>query len=265
MALSFTTFNQFDKRFSEFEKFGGDRTACPLFGILTCYHFMTNGDLSQKQHENNIYAAVTNYMANDIPKYIALEDLLQYTNNSLQVKDVGATTPELLTNGIIGYEHIFRFGQGQNYCTLFLKNRNFIAVLYKTDDGGANETYAVRDCHENTQRDFTNFNDLQMFLNNTYQFEQMTIVDGVQIPEYGNIEYITIEQPFELVVIDPDLFDDTLEIETGYKEDESKNPISIEVNSTVPQNTPIDYSQFAAYSANFEEGDGNGEDYVDFV
>lgn len=264
MASSFTTFNQFDKRFSEFEKFGGDRTACPLFGLLTCYHFMMTGDISQKQHENNIYASVTNYMTVDIPKYISFEDLLIYTNNSLQANDVNVTTPELITGGVISYEHIFRFGQGQNYCVLFLKNRNFIAVLYKVD--GSNETYSVRDCHENTQRNFDNFTDLQTFLNNTYQFEQMTIVDGVHIPEYSNIEFMTIEQPFELVVIDPDLFDETLEedktfeaeVTIGVADPSSSDP-------SVPQNIPIDYSQFAAYSANFVEGDGAGEDYVNFL
>lgn len=196
---SFDTYNQFDKRFSNVAKFGADRSACPLFGLITCYNFMLNGDISQIQHELNLQSAVQNYTTKkSLPKYMSFDELSVLTN-TFKPKDINATNPELLTSNIVGYEHIFKFGHAQRYCVLFLKNRNFIAVLYTS---GVNETYAIRDCHETTQRTFNNFEDLRVFLNNTYQFEQQTIVGGVRIAEFENIEYITIDIPFDLINID---------------------------------------------------------------
>ena len=270
---SFTTFNQFDKRFSDFEKFGGDRTACPLFGLLTCYNFMLNGDLSQKQHERNIYAAVTNYISNDIPKYISFEELMQYSNDSLKHNDINATSPELITSGVISYEHMFKFGYYQNYCVLFLKNRNYIAVLYKNypeSESHTGDIFAVRDCHENTQRNFDNLHDLQVYLDKTYQFEQMTVVDGVPIPEFSNIEFITIENPFELIVIDPDLIDDVIDEEKDFPiPDVIPYPLNTDTTTTTTITPPTpnstsqtNYDQFVAYSVNYDD---DCDEYVKFV
>src|SRR4029079_2265305 len=142
--MQFTTFNQFDHRFKDFEKFGNDRTACPLFGLLSVYNFMQNGELTQKQHENNVYCSVMNYMTKDIPKYMLFEELLQLTQGTFDESNINATTPELISQGIMGYENIFKFGYEQNYCVLFLKNRNYIAILVKYTTEGT--IYAVRDC-----------------------------------------------------------------------------------------------------------------------
>jgi len=222
-SSTFTTFNQFDKRFANFEKFGGDRSACPLYGLITCYNFMTNGDIDQKQHEINVYSAVTNYMTHDIPKYMLFEELLIMTNGTLKPNDIGATTPELIVTGVMGYDNIFKLEYNQNYCVLFLKNRNYIAILCKHTADNLT-TYAVRDCHENTQRNFNTFESLKTFLNNTYQFEQETIVGGVLIPEFANIEYIVIDTPFNLDALDTDLVDDTIEMEQHYKEEKVEAP-----------------------------------------
>lgn len=255
-AESFTTFNQFDKRFSEFAKFGSDRTACPLFGLITCYNFMLTGDLSQLQHESNIYASVTNYMTKDVPKYMLFDELLVLTNGSLNLKEINATTPELITTGVMGYENIFRFGYDQNYCILFLKNRNYIAFLYKNTPEG--EKYAIRDCHENTQRTFGCFEDMRQFLNNTYQFEQSTIVAGVAIPEFGNIEFLVIDIPFELINVDPGLVDETIEQDKTFVE-EKPVPIS---GSEVPDVAKFTVDDQIAFSLGME---GNEDDYVDFI
>jgi hypothetical protein len=206
----FTTFNQFDKRFDDFEKFGSDRTACPLFGIITCYNFMQNGDISQKQHENNIYASVTNYMTHDVPKYMSFDELLFFSTNLNSSFQVIGTTPELIVSGILGYENMFQLDADQQYCVLFLKNRNYIPILCKYIKETNQHIYAVRDCHENTQKTFNDFNDLRKFLDQTYQFEQMTVVDGVIIEEFSNIEFIVINSPFMIKNIDPDLFDQTI-------------------------------------------------------
>ncbi|ARF09566.1 hypothetical protein Indivirus_1_189 [Indivirus ILV1] len=243
---SFATFNQFDKRFNDFSKFGQDRTACPLFGILTCFNFMNTGNISQKQHEENIYSAVTNYMVNNIPKYMSFDELLLYSTEDLSQLFVGATTPELITSGALSYEHIFKFGSNQRYCIVFLKNRNYISILCDNQ-----ETYAVRDCHENVQRTFNNFQSLREYLDKTYQFEQMTIVDGVMIPEYSNIEYIVIDSPFSLKNIDSQLFDHSIEEDKTYK---------IE---NIPE-TPIFDTSFD-YQLALSLNESQGEDYVNFI
>lgn len=255
---SFTTFNQFDKRFSIFEKFGADRTACPLFGLLTCHNFMLNADLSQKQHELNIQAAITNYVTKDLPKYMLFDELLLLTNGSLKSSDISATSPELLVSNIVGYEHIFKFGYDQNYCILFLKNRNFIAVLYKYSPEG--DIYAVRDCHENTQHNFTDFESLRIFLNNIYQFEQETIAGGMRIPEFENVEFLPIDIPFELINVEVDLVDDTIEEAKDYEEYKEDAAFTIKFEEKKVSEIMDQYLAFSLMN-----DDGGDEDYVDFV
>lgn len=255
---TFTTFNQFDKRFSDFEKVGTDRSCCPLFGLVTCYNFMLTGDISQKTHENNIYTAVTNYVTMNVPKYMMFDELIEYS--SLNPSNLGVTTPELITQGIVGYEHIFKFGTPQDYCILVLKNRNYIAILCKHDEKG-NEIYAVRDCHENGQYNFKSFEELRKWLNKTYQFEEMTIMDGVMIPEFGNIEFFVMEEPFELVDVDPELFDDTV------GENENTINTDIHIDSEVPvdsSNHTIESDYAFALALQMEDDDAINT-YVDFV
>lgn len=268
--MSFTTFNQFDKRFDDFAKFGSDRTACPLFGILTCYNFMQNNNLSQKQHEQNIYSSVTNYMTHEIPKYLSFDELLEFCTKELHGESVGATTPELITTGVLSYEHIFKPTNGlninQTYCILFLKNRNYLPILCqyiapKAADESGKEIYAVRDCHEGTQRIFNDFQDLRQYLDKTYQFEQMTVVDGVMIPEFSNIEYLVISDQFELKNIDPELFDHTIEEDKNYKEDVPTIIQTILPNNSQNQLQHVDFDYNLALSLQ----DDSGADYVDFI
>ena len=266
---SFTTFNQFDKRFSEFGKFGNDRTCCPLFGVLTCYNFMQNQNLSQKQHEQNIYSSITNYMINNIPKYLSFDELLEFSTQELNGNLVNATTPELITTGVLSYEHMFKPTNGlvtdQTYCILFLKNRNYLPVLCqyiapKAPDEAGQEIYAIRDCHEGTQRTFYDFPKLRQYLDKTYQFEQMTIVDGVMIPEFSNIELLVIDQPFELKNIDPELYDHTIDEDKTYKEE-------VIITTVVPKSEKVVQFQNSDfdYDLALSLGDGQGDDYVNFI
>lgn len=258
---AFTTFNQFDKRFSDFDKVGKDRSCCPLFGLLTCYNFMQTGDLSQKAHENNIYSAVTNYMTANVPKYMLFDELLELS--TLDQTSIGVTTPELITTGIMGYDNIFKFGSEQNYCVMVLKNRNYISILCKNDNGV--ETFAVRDCHENGQYNFKTFDELRIWLNKTYQFEEMTIVDGVMIPEFGNIEYTVIDQPFELVNIDPELVDDTVE-ETQLEPIYEPVSDSSEDKDSSPSEHTIDSDFAFALSLSLQmEDDEAKNQYVEYL
>jgi hypothetical protein len=177
---TFTTFNQFDERFKNIGTFGPDRTACPLFALITAKNFMDIGDISKKQHENNIYAAVTNYITKNVPKYMTFEELVSFTGGAFGDSDIGATTPELLTQHVVGYEHYEH----------------------------ATKRFAVRDSHETDQWNFNSYEDMLSHLNKTYQFDQMTIAGGVLIPEFSNIEFLTVDIPFELTEIDPHLYDD---------------------------------------------------------
>lgn len=262
---SFTTFNQFDKRFSIFQKFGESRTACPLFSLITCYNFMLNSELSQKQHESNIFTSITNYTIKDVPKYMSFEELLEFSNGTLNKFDIGATTPELITSGILSYENIFKFGYNQNYCVIFLKNRNYIVVNVKQilkdidkSEGSVDEIYAVRDCHENTQRNFDNFDNLRNFLNKTYQFEQITCVDGVLLPEFSNIEYLVIDTPFDLINIDIDLTDEVIKEDITYVEE--KPDIKIELSHEKEIGLCIDEEMaYALQMAN------TNDEYVEFI
>lgn len=207
--MAFTTYNQFDRRFSNFEKFGSDRTACPLFGLITCYNFMKNNNIDQQQHEFNLQAAIDNYTNKNIPKYMMFDELLSFTN--LNAKNINGTTPGLITENIIGYEHMFDFdNNGEAYCILLLKGRNFIAILCQ------NNKYSLRNCHENTQHDFHDFESLKEHLNNVYQFETQTIVDGIEIPEFDNIEFLTIRNAFKLVDIKCETVNDDSKIDQDY-------------------------------------------------
>jgi len=198
---TFPTYNQFDQKFKDLSNFGNDRNACPLFALFTAKHFMDNGDLSKQQHEHNLDAAVANYLANNIPKYISFDELVQFTG-TWNDTHIQATTPQLIMTGVLGYDSIFSEHEQQKYCVIFLKNSNFIVVMVKEDG-----TYAVRDCHEKVQYQFDNIEALKARLNMTYQFDQLTVVDGVLIEEFANIEFLVVDQPFEIIELDPDLYD----------------------------------------------------------
>ena len=268
---TFNTFTQFDKRFKDFGKFDNDRSACPLFGIITCYNFMSTGLLTKKQHEQNIYASVMNYILHDVPKYMSFDELLLFCTKDLANKEIGATSPELITTGVLSYEHIFKFGSDQNYCVLFLKNRNYIPVLCSSSKSDSNEVifrYSIRDCHENSQKNFNNFESLRQYLDKTYQFEQLTIVDGVTIAEFSNIEYIVIDSPFIIHNIDPELFDQSITFE-----DEKEELIADSVSTNSYVVTQTDKPKIDDYvNSDFQlalslEGlqDNQEDDYVNFI
>lgn len=202
---AFTTFNQFSKDRYEIYNFSTDCNACPFFALITSYNFMLNGEISKEQHEKNLDAAVINRIVkSDLPKYLAFDELVMFTGGTYYADHVQGTTPEIIN--MFGYDPIFDLTLTQNHAVIFLKNGNFIVVLVRTD--GNSRVYAVRDCHENTQYNFENFDDLELHLASKYQFNELTVVDGVLIEEFGNIEYLCVNKPFQLLEIDPELHDD---------------------------------------------------------
>ncbi len=206
--MAFTTDNQFSEKFKVLGAFGNECNACPLFALFTAMNFMKNGELTKNQHDHNLEAAVMNYVTNSsLPKYMAFDELVMYTNGVYSEEDIVGTTPLLINEGIMGYSAFFPTEITENYAVIFLKNSNFICCLVKHHEDG--KTFAIRDCHETEQREFDNVGALEHHLNSTYQFNQLTIVDGVLIEEYGNIEFLQIYQPFNSDLLDPDLYDDS--------------------------------------------------------
>lgn len=258
----FQTFTQYDLRFKNFYKFDKDRTACSLFSLITTYNYMQNGDISKNQHEKNIYSGIMNYMKKDIPKYMLFEELLLLTSISLSGESVGGTTPELITQGILGYDNIFKpYNYDQNYAVVFLKNRNFIVVMVKQTENG--KRYFLRDCHETTQFDFDNFELLRIFLDKTYQFESLTIAGGVHIPEFSNIEYVVIDQPFSLNNIDPN-FDKVLigEGQLEFEIDSNMQPGSLQFQNL---NNSYNYDEEMAFALQMQEDNDENDDYLSLI
>jgi len=184
--MEFTTFTQFSNQFDNISTFGRDRSACPFFALLSANNFLITGDISQKSHENNIFEAINNYVIYNPPKYLGFTDLIAYSQFDPNL--ICGTTPELVYSGVVSWQHFFPSDSDKNYATIFLKNTNFFVVLVNVKE----KLYAVRDCHMETQRTFTDFNKLCQYLSTTYRFETPTVVGGVAIPEFDNIEWLTL-------------------------------------------------------------------------
>lgn len=192
---SFLTYNQFDNKFKEYKNFHKNRSACPMFALYSAYNFMINGNISKEQHESNIDQAVNSYQNTNLPKYMSFGELIQLFNDTYTDKNIEATTPEIINE--FGYGVFFKeLDYKENYCTIILKNSNFFTIMVKNDN---HKLYCIRDCHEKEQYNFTTLEQLKYHLRDKYQFEELTIVDGVLIEEYGNIEALVIDKKFNII------------------------------------------------------------------
>lgn len=205
----FKTFNQFDDRFKGMSGFQNQRNACPIFALLTAYYFMKDAETTQSRHENILETAVNIVIEhNELPKFMNFYEIIQFYDG-YHDNQVKATTPEMINQiGYINFDDedasMFRFpGFPMNYAVVILKNSNFFVVLVKFT--GEGNSYHVRDCHEKEQHNFENFETLVEHLNRTYQLNELTVVDGVFLPEYSNIEYLRLDEPFKVKHIDPSL------------------------------------------------------------
>jgi hypothetical protein len=188
MSNKFTTINQFDKKY-KLTAFGKQCNACPIFAIRSVEQFFINGQIDATQHEQNLNDAVTLYDTIDLPKYMSFDELIVFTDGKYNRNDISGYTPELINE--FGYDPMFDQTR-ECYAVIILKNSNYITVLVK------NGIYCVRDCHETEQYTFYTFDELKHHLNNVYQFNKQTIVDGVLITEYQNIEYLCMNEPYTI-------------------------------------------------------------------
>ena len=267
----FTTFNQFDSRF-KLNNFGSNCNACPVFGLFTAYNFMKNGDTSKEQHEKNLESAVMNYIMNEytkeLPKYLSIEELTKFMGDSYYPNNVQGTTPEMINSEELGYNLIFDTTSKENYCVIFLKNANFICVLI--DNSENIPKICVRDCHENDHYSYNCYEDLYDHLNQKYQFNKLTIVDDVMIAEFSNIEYLQITKPFEVIVLDPDLYNEELLYHNSQTNALNTNALNTNVpmNNILNTNVPMNnlngttlYDELLAIQTQYDDYDQNIENY----
>jgi len=195
MSKGFSSFTQFDNRFKGADRFSQDRSACPFFSLITAQNFLTNLGTEQKHHEDAIYYAVSSYIMVNPPKYMGFEELMLYASMSTP-PDILATTCELVASDVIGFDSFFpdAIKEKENYCTIFLKNSNFFVVLVKHIENTT--IYSVRDCHHDMQSDFQSLEALKTYMNSTYRLNVPTVIDGVPIPEFDNIEFVVLNEGF---------------------------------------------------------------------
>jgi hypothetical protein len=205
----FSSFNQFDARFSGNVAFKNRRNACPVFSLLMAHYFLKDGITTRSRYENILETAVDITCENKhFPKFMNFNEAVQFYKGYGD-HQVLSTTPDLINLiGYINFEDeestIFRFPDfPMNYAVVFLKQSNFFVVLVKFGENGT--TYHIRDCHEKEQYDCTSFEHLVNHLNSVYRFDKMTIVDGINFHEHSNIEYLRLENPFEVVGMSSEL------------------------------------------------------------
>ena len=171
---------------------GKNRSLCSLFSIITVSRFLENNDVSEKTHQINLDCSVKNYVNQKINGYLSFSELLKFNSEYLDT-DVQATSPELINNNIIGYEHIFKKKSPNPYAVIFLKNSKFFTLLCTPG-----EKYHIRDCHDIDQYNFTNELQLISYLNDRHQFNKNINIGGFDIAELSNIEFLVIENNFPL-------------------------------------------------------------------
>lgn len=219
MSSYFTTINQYDQKYA-IGNFKEQRSACSVFALMTAYTFMINYNTSAEDHNKVLDDAIDMYINNlSNVGSITFDKLLSYQDR-YKTDSVNVTSAELVKNNIIGYQHMFSEDIKHNYAVIFLKNYNYIVVLVTYNDN--NVIYSVRDCHMTIQYKFSSFELLKEHLNKTYQFDKEIDLDGYKIPEFSNIEFLVIDDKFNL----------TFETTLGQTTDKntSEQPFDIEIN-----------------------------------
>ena len=189
----FNSITQYDKFFADQTKgkFAGINF-CPFFSLLTALEYVKNTSYSQKTHNEVVIKSVLNHVALGVSQPLSFNSLVSITN--IDSNNIQGTTVELIKENIISYQHIFE-NKNKPYCVIFLKNGKFFVVLVTAD-----YKFHVRDCHEKNQINDLSFEEIQKYLNETYQFNKEIDLDGYKIEEFSNIEYIQISEPFETKV-----------------------------------------------------------------
>lgn len=185
MQEDFEAITQYDKSFdSLFTNINHKGFACGFFSILTVAQFMNMNTVEKHRHEEKIKKCIEYTVKKKINYGLTFNELIKNHTNYINEKDICATSVELIKNNILSYEHIFENKDNKPYGIIFLKNEKFFVVLYDT------EYYYIRDCHVSLQKTIKTFNELKIYLKNTYQFEENIDLLGDEYLNYSSIEYM---------------------------------------------------------------------------
>jgi hypothetical protein len=191
----FESFTQFDHRYDELypKESKYKKSACSFFSLISAYNFLNSKiTMSKKSHQDNIDQATLNYICKEIKGHLSFEELLKYS--TVDIKTIEATSVELINENIIGFEHMFPENYQENYVIIFLKMSKFFIVAK------SGNMYHVRDCHEQIQYDFTSRSDMLEHLIKIYSFTNIINAGGIDLPEFSNIEFITIKNKFDITL-----------------------------------------------------------------
>lgn len=191
MQEDFESITQYDKSFDDlFTNINHKGFACGFFSILTVGNFMAFANRSKLSHENIIKKTIE-YCANKkINHGLNFDELFDIFCN-LNKKNIMSTSVELIKNNILSYEHIFENKENKPFGVIFLKNEKYFAVLYDK------QYYYIRDCHCNLQKTIKTFDELKIYLKNTYQFENDIDLLGDEYINYSSIEYVRVFDKFK--------------------------------------------------------------------
>lgn len=190
---TFTAITQFDNSFKVAGNFGNERSACGIFALICAGEFMKDGSNTKERHEENIKKAVQTYIAlrenRRLDQFQTFDDIVKLVG--ISPSKIEATTCELVREQIIGYDSFLPLDLTK-FCTIFLKDYTYFVVTF---DG---EIYSVRDSHQSEQYNFLDRELLKAYMNGRYRMETDTVIDGVAIPEYNNIELVKITEKIDL-------------------------------------------------------------------
>jgi hypothetical protein len=194
--MHFNSRTQYDSKYSNMGSFGSSCSACSLFALTVSKLFMDDTIINSETDYNNMLdTIIKNTVKLNINSFLSFDELLNrfvkktdhLTNNKIE-----GTSHYILND--IGPAPFFKLDHLAKYAIIFLKNSKFFVVTVD------NNKYSIYDCHEICQYTYSNFNDLMGHLNLIYQFNKEVVVGGLTIPEFNNIEYLIIDDSFELKI-----------------------------------------------------------------
>lgn len=194
----FKSITQYDKKFDGmFDQIKNKGYSCSYFSILTCLRFFQGLVPDVDSHEKNIIDAMMITCMLNINSGLTFDDLIIGSTNC-DHKKIMATSVDLITNNVIGFDNMFKniTNEKEKYAVMFLKSEKYFVVLVDIDG------YYVRDCHVDNQYNYKLKQDLIDHLNNSYQFANSINIDGFKLEEYSSIEYLIIDKLFDSNVID---------------------------------------------------------------
>lgn len=177
----------FDYIYKEYPK-ANKHAVPPIFTLITAVEYFKSFNLTPKKFRENLEKA-SNVSAILRLKNLSMGDLLNYTN--IELSNIAHITTDQIIKKEKSWQQIILNNNAPS-CIIILKNTIFFIVI---SDPVSNK-YHVRDCQQKYQYSFINKELLIEHLNKHYLLSSEMIVDGFKIPEYSNIEYVSISKSF---------------------------------------------------------------------